>query len=109
MKVSDLINALKDQGLNITYKINKQQISLYCRTNRGRSRKFLELPKNMIDEVSWLQCHVDASISPKNSSFISKVVINGAPINRKVDFSDINDQDIIEITVSSYDKVVSLY
>ena len=109
MKVSDLINALKEQGLNITPKINKKQISLYCRTNRGKSRKFLELSKNMIDEVTWLQCHVDTSILPKNSSFVSKVVINGAPINRKVDFSDVNDQDIIKIAVSGYDKVVSLY
>ena len=109
MKVSDLIDALKEQGLNITPQINKQQISLYCRTNKGRSRKFLELPKNMVDEVTWLQCHVAASTLPKNSGFISKVVINGAPINRKVDFADVNDQDIIEIAVSSYDKVVSLY
>ncbi|WP_343092972.1 hypothetical protein [Streptococcus salivarius] len=109
MKVNKLISELQkiDSSIVESDTSGSNYISLECVTNKGKNRKFLELPKNYNEDITWLKCHIDTILSVMKDARETK---DGAPINKQVYFdNEIGDEKIINIAVASYDKVKNLY
>ncbi|MCY7018223.1 hypothetical protein [Streptococcus sanguinis] len=109
MKVDELIGELQKKDLSVIQSETSKSgyISLECVTNKGKNRKFLELPKNNNEDITWLKCHIDTILPAMDDTRPTK---DGAPINRQVYFDNkIGDEKIINIAVASYNKVKNLY
>lgn len=109
MKVNKLISELQKKESSIVESAtpSSNYISLKCVTNKGKNRKFLELPKNHNEDITWLKCHIDTILPVMKDTRETK---DGAPINKQVYFdNEIGDEKIINIAVASYDKVKNLY
>ena len=109
MKVNKLIRELKKKDSSIVESdtSGSDYISLQCVTNKGKKRKFLEIRNRKNGDITILKCEKDTFLSVRTNS---KVVKAGVPINKQVYFdNDVEEENIVNIAVASYEKVKSRY